>query len=87
MKSSGSDQEIAFHLVKVYVTCLRAHVISSYDKLQVVCVNESLQITVEKSEFQHDHTSLEDDPREDWPKTSTTPKPSEKVHNIVGISE
>ena len=33
VKSSPPGPKMAFQLVKVYVSCLRAHLISSYDKL------------------------------------------------------
>ena len=36
VKISWPDPEIAFQLVKVYVSCLRIHLISSYDKRQLV---------------------------------------------------
>ena len=35
------------------------------------------------AKFKHGHTLLEDGPREEWPKTATTPETIEKVHIIV----
>ena len=47
VKISWPNPKRAFQLVKVYVSCMCAQVISSYDKLelvaQVVCVNKSLK--------------------------------------------
>ena len=36
VKCSHPDPEIAFQSVKVYVSCLRAHLVSPYDKLELV---------------------------------------------------
>jgi transposase len=35
------------------------------------------------AEFKHGHASLEDDPREERPKSATTPKIIEQVHDIL----
>lgn len=35
------------------------------------------------AEFKHDHTSVEDDPREGWSEVATTPETVETVYNVI----
>ena len=57
-----------------------------HPKLTKVYGNSAPSISAIKNlaaKFKHGHTLLEDGPREEWPKTATTPETIEKVHIIV----